>query len=202
MCRTWPQLHKTAIQKLKLKFFLTWRFYSYFVSQNLKLKCKIFHETGSRFTKLFLYNRSYVQNIRARTVDETAFAYYYLLLFCIFARPRIFLDTVKILTMTLYFSWVSQYKLLSNTIYTTPILLTCQELCFWRKKYGRKGGLCIFTWWWLFSGRQADSTHHICNYNWASSRENLSSGFLPGMTQTGLLSYRDYLETRNFGYRN
>ena len=30
---------------------------------------------------------------------------------------------------------------------------------------------------------------------WASSRENLSSGFRLGKTQTGLLSYRDKLES-------
>ena len=41
------QFHKTAKQELRLKFFLKWKVYSYSVSQNLKLKSKIFHETGS-----------------------------------------------------------------------------------------------------------------------------------------------------------
>ena len=30
---------------------------------------------------------------------------------------------------------------------------------------------------------------------WASTWENVSSGFQPGMTQTGLLSHRSFLET-------
>ena len=38
--------------------------------------------------------------------------------------------------------------------------------------------------------------------NWASSRENCLPGLRPGKTQTGLLSYRDELESWNFGYRN
>ena len=33
---------------LRLKLFLKWKVYSYSVSQNLKLKSKLFHETGSR----------------------------------------------------------------------------------------------------------------------------------------------------------
>ena len=41
------QFHKTANQELRLKFFLERKVYSYSVLQNLKLKCKIFHETGS-----------------------------------------------------------------------------------------------------------------------------------------------------------
>ena len=44
---SWGQFHKTVKQELRLKFFLKWKVYSYSVSQNLKLKCKIFHETGS-----------------------------------------------------------------------------------------------------------------------------------------------------------
>ena len=35
-------------------------------------------------------------------------------------------------------------------------------------------------------------------YNWASSRENLSSGFQQSEFQTSLLSHRDYLENWNF----
>ena len=41
----WDEFYKTAQQELRLKFFLKWKVYSY--SQNLKLKSKIFHETGS-----------------------------------------------------------------------------------------------------------------------------------------------------------
>ena len=44
---TRSQFHKTAKQELRLKFFLKWKVYSYSVKQNLKLKSKIFHETGS-----------------------------------------------------------------------------------------------------------------------------------------------------------
>ena len=43
------QLRKPAKQELRLTFFLKWNVYSYSISQNLKLKSKIFHETGSRF---------------------------------------------------------------------------------------------------------------------------------------------------------
>ena len=39
----WDQFHKTAKQELRLKFFLKWKVNSYSVSQNLKLKSKIFH---------------------------------------------------------------------------------------------------------------------------------------------------------------
>ena len=64
--KTRDQFHKTVKQELRLKFFLKWKVYSYSVSQNLKLKSKIFHETGSRilawshiYYEHWTWNKSY-----------------------------------------------------------------------------------------------------------------------------------------------